>query len=325
MVLFQKLFCLLVLLNIVISTLAKDHDPGENATYRVFTPGEDTATHPVKSRLILVSAGNAALWTGSYLALNKAWYADYPRSSFHFFNDMNEWQQMDKMGHIWTCNQVSRLSAKMWEWTGISRKQSILFGSLSGVAYQSIIEIQDGFSSEWGFSWGDMSANILGASAFYFQEIGWGEQRIQIKLSYWPYNYPPELINRRNQLFGNSLPERMLKDYNSQTYWLSANLKSFFPQSHLPSWLNISAGYSADGMLGAVTNTWVDKDGTPHDRRDIERVRRWLLSADIDLVKIKTKSKLLKTIFFAFNMIKVPAPAIELDSRGRCRFHALYY
>lgn len=284
-----------------------------------------TPQHISASRLLLVAGIHAGLWTGSYIALDKTWYAQYPRSSFHFFNDNDEWEQMDKFGHMWTAYNVGRVSGEMWAWTGLSRKRSVVYGGLSAIAYQSIIEIQDGFSSEWGFSWGDMTANVIGAAAYVSQELGWHDQRIQIKLSYWPYDYPAGLTDRRNQLFGKSLAERMLKDYNSQTYWISFNLKSFFPRSNLPAWLNASLGYSADGMLGGVQNTWTDKQGNYFNRTDIPRVRRYFIAPDIDLTKIRTKSKILKTIFFTFNILKIPAPAIELNSKGQVVGHWFYY
>jgi hypothetical protein len=278
-----------------------------------------------KHRLWLIAGTHVALWSGSYIALNKTWYSNFPRSSFHFFNDNAEWEQMDKLGHIWTAYNVGRISSEMWEWAGLPRKKSVIYGGISAVAYQSIIEIQDGFSSEWGFSWGDMSANIVGAAAFVSQEMGWNDQRIQIKMSYWPYRYPAELIDRRNQLFGKGLAERILKDYNSQTYWVSANLHSFFPKTNFPKWLNISFGYGADGMLGGTVNKWSDKQGNLFDRTDIPRTRRFFLSPDIDLTKIRTHNKFLKTVFFTFNILKIPAPAIELDGRGKFVLHGLYY
>jgi len=56
----------------------------------------DTVTKPPdKKRIWLVAAGHAVVWAGSYIALNKAWYADYPKEDFHFFNDWEEWNQMD--------------------------------------------------------------------------------------------------------------------------------------------------------------------------------------------------------------------------------------
>lgn len=303
-------------------------------------PWEDTTTKSIDANLgpmhpppvqhpnrkWLVAGVHAALWGGSYIALNKAWYADYPKESFHFFNDNREWSQMDKAGHVWTAYQMSRFSGALWQWAGLNPKKSAWLGGISGVAYQSIIEIQDGFSSEWGFSWGDMAANVTGSALYVAQELLWQEQRLQVKMSYWPYDYnSPELTARRDQLFGKSIPERMLKDYNSQTYWLSANIYSFMPDSRLPKWLNLAVGYAAKGMLGGYDNKWVDKAGVAHNRNDIVRCRHFYLSPDIDLTKIKTKSKFLRSAFFVLNMIKIPAPALELSSSGKFRGHLIHF
>ncbi len=288
--------------------------------------GERDSLKHRNGRTWLVAGAHAALWGGSYIALNKAWYADYPKESFHFFNDNKEWLQMDKAGHVWTAYQMSRISSELWRWAGLSHQQSTWLGGISGVAYQSIIEIQDGFSSEWGFSWGDMAANVAGSALYVAQELAWKEQRVQVKLSYWPYDYnSPELTTRRNQLFGKSIQERILKDYNSQTYWLSANLRSFLPDSKLPKWLNLAVGYSANGMLGGMENKWMDKEGIAYNRSDIARTRHFFLSPDIDLTKIKTNSKFLRSALFVLNMIKIPAPALELNSKGKLKGHVVYF
>src|SRR5687768_17519278 len=55
-------------------------------------PGNNVAS---SDRIWLVTSANVALWAGSYIALNQAWYRDYPRSSFRLFDDMDEWNQMD--------------------------------------------------------------------------------------------------------------------------------------------------------------------------------------------------------------------------------------
>jgi Predicted periplasmic lipoprotein (DUF2279) len=287
--------------------------------------GSPGITKPDKKRIWIVGGGQAALWTGSFIALNKAWYADYPRESFHFFNDWNEWQQMDKVGHAWTSYQISRLSGDMWRWTGINEKKAIWLGGISGVAYMSIIEILDGFSAEWGFSTGDMLMNIAGAGLYVSQELGWKEQRIQLKMSYYPYAYDPQDKARALDLFGESTIEKILKDYNAQTYWLSANIHSFFPDSRIPRWLNVSLGYNARVMLGGTENIWTDEAGNTIDRTEVERYRRFFLSVDVDLTKIRTRSKFLRSVFSVVNMVKVPAPALEWDSRGKFRGHLFYF
>lgn len=289
-------------------------------------PLPDSSRAANNTRVWLIGGAHVAAWTASYIALNKAWYADYPKSDFHFFNDNGEWNQMDKCGHSWTAYQVSRLSAGLWKWSGLSDRTSAWLGGASGLAYQSIIEIQDGLSSEWGFSWGDMAANTLGAAGFVAQQLGWSAQRFQIKLSYGPYDYnSPELVTRRNQLFGKSLPERMLKDYNSQTYWLSTNVHAFFKDSKWPAWLNIAIGYNSNGMLGGYENKWTDKQGNTFTRYDIQRERHFLLSPDIDLTRIKSNNKWVRTLLSVANMVKIPAPAIMLSSKGKLKLYALYY
>ena len=283
--------------------------------------GRDTT---FKKRKWVLGTVQTSLWAGSFVALNQAWYANYPKSPFHFYNDGKEWLQMDKLGHSWSTYQISQHTTKIWEWAGTGHQQSVLIGSLSGMAYLSVIEILDGYSDKWGFSGYDVLANAAGAGLFAFQELGWKEQRIQMKLSYLPVRYG-NLTERADDLFGEGGIEKVLKDYNGQTYWLSANIKSFFPNSNVPSWLNIAAGYGAKTMLGGYENKWYEGNGNLMTRFDIKRVRRFHLSLDIDLSKIKVKNKKIETIFSLFNVLKIPAPSFEIRSDGQFKFHPLYY
>jgi hypothetical protein len=279
---------------------------------------QDTVpTRSVKSkRFAIVTAGNVLFYTGSYIALNRAWYADYERAGFHFFNDNPEWNQADKLGHVWSTYHVSRLSARLWKWTGLKHSDAAIIGGISGMVYQSIIEFQDAYSVAWGFSWGDVGANVVGAGLFVLQDIGWKDQRLIVKMGYHPYTYSPSLMNRRNDLFGNTIAERILKDYNSQTYWLSANLSSFLQNENIPSWLNVAFGYSADGMFGGRDNYWVNDDGQVYDFRNVTRARRFYLSPDIDLSRLKVKSKALKSILNVVNSLRIPLPALQVSTEG---------
>jgi len=276
-------------------------------------------------KLIVVGTAHAAFWVGTYVALDKAWYRDYPKTDFHFFNDNSEWNQMDKMGHMWTSYNISRISQRTWKWAGINQKTSVWMGGMSALAYQSIIEIQDAYSEQWGFSWGDMVANGIGVGSFIAQELGWKEQRIMFKMSYHPGDYPDELQQRVDQLYGPSWTEKILKDYNSQTHWISFNIHSFFKESKIPKWLNLAVGYGAEGMYGGFENKWEDESGTEILRKDIPRIRQFYLAADIDLTRIKTKSKFLRSVFYLVNCIKVPAPTIMFDSQGKFKAYVLYF
>jgi hypothetical protein len=203
----------------------------------------------------------------------------------------------------------------MWQWAGVSKRKSLLLGPGSSLLYMLSIEYLDGRSSEWGWSWGDVGADVFGSVLFVGQEQLWKEQKVQLKFSSHKKKYDAALVKRANDLFGKSLYERLLKDYNTQTYWLSFNLKSFLKKEKLPAWLNVSVGYGADGMFGGYENLAKDKNGTiVFDRRDIRRYRQWYLAPDIDLTKIKTNSRFLRSFFGVVNSFKFPTPALELSN-----------
>lgn len=280
----------------------------------------------VKRRTKIIAATNIIGYSGAMVGLYAAWYKNYPQSNFHTFNDIGEWKGIDKIGHMYSAYAESKASMELWRWTGIDRKKRIWLGGMSGAFYQTVIETLDGFSSEWGWSWGDFSANVLGSGLLVSQELAWDEQRIQVKFSFHRKTYSdPALIQRSNKIFGSSTAERFLKDYNGQTYWLSANLKSFFRESKLPSWLNLAVGTGAEGMFGAREN--IDKDANGNiifNRTDIKRYRQWYFAPDIDLTKIRTKKKGIKVALNILNIVKFPMPSLEY-SNGKFRVNAITF
>jgi uncharacterized protein YfiM (DUF2279 family) len=280
-----------------------------------------------KNRIKLIAAANIVGYGGTMTGLYSEWYKNYPQSAFHFFDDNGEWKQVDKVGHAYSAYIESYSSMEMWRWAGMSRRKSAWVGGLSALAYQSIIETFDGFSTEWGWSWGDMGANVFGVGLLIGQEMAWQEQRLKFKFSFHKKDYgTADLSERANSIFGRSVRERMLKDYNGQTYWLSANLKSFLPASNLPSWLNVAFGYGADGMFGARRNLTKDNAGNiTFNRSDIPRYRQYYISPDIDLTKIKMRSKIFKLALGALNAFKFPLPSIEYNSKGEFAFHFVHF
>ena len=250
------------------------------------------------------------------VGLNQIWYADYPRSGFHTINDNSEWLQMDKAGHVFSSYHLGNFGKSTLAWSGVSKKNQLIYGSTLGFAFLSVVEVMDGYSSNWGASLGDVGANAAGTALFVSQELLWKEQRIVPKFSFHTTTY----ASARPNVLGSSLNEQILKDYNGQTYWLSANVHSFFKGSKIPSWFNIAIGYGAEGMITgneALVNTVFLPES--------ERFRQFYFSFDADLTKIKTKSHLLKTVFEIFNTIKIPAPTFEISSRGDFTFHYFYF
>jgi len=300
--------------------------PVQTADTAIFNQQLTLTPEQKKKRTWLVLGGNVVGYGGMMIGLYSAWYKDYPQTGFHSFNDWPEWKQVDKVGHFYSAYSESLASMEMWRWTGMDRKKRIWIGGMSGAFYQTVIEVLDGFSEGWGWSWADFGANILGSGALVAQEFAWDEQRIRFKFSFHDKNYmDPELNQRTDKLFGRSTSQRFIKDYNGQTYWASANLRSFFPRSKLPPWLSLSVGYGAEGLFGGTKNVASDADGNIiFNRTDIKRYRQWYLAPDIDLSKIKTKSKTLKVFLTLLNVLKFPAPALEF-SNGKLKAHAVYF
>ncbi|HUS00850.1 MAG TPA: DUF2279 domain-containing protein [Chitinophagaceae bacterium] len=279
-----------------------------------------------KKRVRLVTAANIIGYSAVSLVLNSAWYANQPRSKFHFFNDNAEWLQVDKIGHAYGAYIGSRASNELWRWSGLERKKRIWISGLSGVAYESIIETLDGFSAEYGWSWGDFASNVFGSGLFIAQELAWDEQRIKFKFSFHKRNYDAADLNgRADAIFGKSESERFIKDYNAITDWLSVDIKSFFPKVPVPKWFAIALGYGAEGMFGARSNIGRDKNGNIiFDRSDIKRYRQWFLAPDIDLTKIKTNKKALRLLFSVLSAFKFPAPSLEF-SNGSFKGHWIHF
>jgi len=248
-------------------------------------------------------ATQTALYAGSLYGLSKTWYKN-PLTRFKIADDTHEWKQIDKIGHLYTSYQISRHTAELYKKTGISKKQAILYGAISGFFFQTPIELLDGFSPDYGFSPGDMTANLIGPVIFVTQYALWDETRIQPKYSF----HFTSLASVRPELLGRNPSEQWLKDYNGQTYWFSSSPRSFFPASSWPAWLCISVGYGVQDMVAADSRQSMELGYLPY--------RQYYLSLDVDFTKIKTRSRLIKTVAFMLNTLKIPAPAVAFSRKG---------
>jgi uncharacterized protein YfiM (DUF2279 family) len=276
-------------------------DAGRDTTEMARTP-----KNGCKARTL---AASGAILLGTIGLLNQAWYTQYDRTAFHTFDDSGEWLQMDKAGHFFSAYTMGRWGHRALDHCGSSERQSVLLGGSLGLIFLSGVEVLDGTSSGWGFSWSDMAANTLGAGLFMGQQALWDEQRITAKFSARTTAFAAQ---RPDQL-GASLGERILKDYNGQTIWLSANIHAFGGHRPIPDWLNVAVGYGAEDMLSAFPSGG-DK-----------RFRQFYLAPDIDLTRIKSDSKVVRTILFVLNGIKVPLPGMEVRSSGRVLLHGVLF
>ena len=266
-----------------------------------------------KPRLIAVGATFAVGYTAVLVSLNNSWYTG-ERTGFHFFNDAREWRNVDKAGHFWGAFQQSRAGIDMLRWAGVPEKKAILLGGLTGVLLQTPIELFDGYQPQYGASVSDMIANTAGAAAVVGQQLAWHEIRLMPKFSFHTTRFA---AIRPNTLGGN-YQEQLLKDYNGQTYWISADIGAFLKaESKYPRWLNLAVGYGAEEL--------VYNHAPANEAAGFHAHRQYYLSPDLNLMHFKGRSKVLNTALYILSIIKIPAPALEYNKSDGLKLHPLYF
>lgn len=271
-----------------------------------------------RGRLAAIAGTEAALYAGSMVYLQFVWYKDHERVPFEFYNDSKGYLQVDKCGHAYGAYLESYIGYHALRWAGLPRKKALIFGGALGFVLQLPIEIWDGLYEGWGFSWSDVGANAFGSALVIGQELLWQEQRIKYKFSFAPSPYAP----KANGYLGTTFAGQLFNDYNGHTYWLSIGLNKLIPSERIPDWLNVAVGYGANGMYGEFDNITRYRGVTIPETT---RYRQFLLSLDIDWTKIKTRNKVLKTLFQGMFMVKLPFPAIEINTLGKVKVYGLYY
>lgn len=284
---------------------------GQNMHEQGFLPASATFNRQRFNIAVISEAGAATVAT---VGLEYLWYKKFPHSHFHFFNDNNEWLNMDKVGHATTAYNIAAFQYNMMRWAGVNKSTSLWIGAGTALAFMSMIEISDGFSQKWGFSVGDMVANISGIGMFGAQQLVWNQQRILLQ-----YSFHQTLFEKYNPgELGNNLPQHMIKDYNGQSYWLSFNVSSFFPKANIPKWITADVGYGATGMTGAVTNpAEVNGKPIPSYSRDRE------LFFSIGGAFLANKNISYPSWI---NIFKIPSPALGYNlTQSKLKLYALYY
>lgn len=289
---------------------------------------EKDSLEVLRAKRLQFHALSAGIYAGTFMVLNAAWYKDYPKSDFHWINDWKGWNQIDKGGHaVGGYFVTADVLYPSYRKLGYNKNTSAIMAMGVAFTYMGTIELLDGFSEEWGASWSDIVANTAGITLAGTQALLWDEQRAFLKFSSWQVEYPndPPLLARTEELFGTGFFEQRLKDYNGITLWLSVNPSTFMRiNSNFPKWLCFAAGYGAAGMFGARGNTWTDAQGDHFDYSHIPRTRSLYFSPDIDFTRLPIKGKAWKYIGPLLNVLKFPAPTLELNS-GELYFHPILF
>jgi len=258
-----------------------------------------------------VAAGVLAVDIGGYFKLKNEWY-DHPTTKMHaedFQLDMKLYKQMDKFGHMMHAYFATGLLSRLYRWSGVSGKNSVLYGALTGWFWMLQIEIADSFFEEWGFSWGDLTANTLGVGFSALQQLYPDELGgLQLKFSY----HTSDALRARRY---NNGAKMWVDDYEGLTWWLAVNVYHYLPaevQQNYPEWLKpfgFAIGQSAQNIA----------DDPLHGQREI------FLGLDYDFRKLSVgdDSSIIRFLKNELNIIRLPLPAVKITPNGV--WYGLYF
>lgn len=296
---------------VFISTSASPQNRGPQGLLNP-SPGIDQA------RLRTVVIGEIALTAAATTALYLLWYKGFKHTRFHTFNDNKEWLNMDKAGHATSAYNIAAGQYDLLRWSGVDNKSATIAAGASALGYMSIIEVLDGFSEGWGFSKGDMIANLTGSAIFVAQQALWQQQRVQLRVSYHNTIYSKYNPGELGKTFG----QHFLKDYNGQSYWASFNISSFLPAgNNFPRWMSADLGYGAEGMIGSRSNpTMINEKPIP----SFERYRKLFFGLG---GAIKKEGKDYIPFPCWINIVRLPSPVVEfkLGKTFKPKFYPIYY
>ena len=264
------------------------------------TKEEKTKIHPI--RMTILAAAGVGVFTAMHIYYKNTWWKEQ-RRFFKFAEDGYYARNVDKFSHIFTANFFTVATAEAYEWTGIKPKNALLYGAITAMAYETYIEINDGFAPNWGFDWTDMGSNIFGATYPFLQNLLPPLKNINFKWSFKPSWVKGKLSNQND----------LLDDYTNMTFWASISPEGLLPQSiakYYPGFLAFAVGMSiknASHQPGGSTNAVVE----------------WFLSLDYDLTRLPGNTPFLIKLKKILNFYHFPAPAVRVSPSGI--WYGLYF
>jgi uncharacterized protein YfiM (DUF2279 family) len=162
-------------------------------------------------------------------------------SSFRFrsegyFGKDTAYGGMDKLGHAWNAAVVSETFTDAIRKRAANPDSAPVTGFILSMGVMGMIEVMDGFSSDYGFSYEDLTADIAGATLGYlrstYPEL---EEKVDFRIEYIP--------SRNEKGFA------LQSDYSGQKYLLALKLAGFESFEETPlRFVELHAGYYARGF-----------------------------------------------------------------------------
>jgi len=194
-----------------------------------------------------ISTGTIAAYGGALLGLaglitlyQQAWYPDSTQGAFNFKEDWTYSKQFDKGGHMLGGYISSYCSYESFIACGLDPDDAALWGALGGLFFQTTIEVQDGFHTNYGFDWTDELGNAIGAGYFYLQ------QRIPFLQNFepkWGFTFTNPRDSAREAAQQHT--RLLVDDYDRQDVWLSVRVRNLLDLNWWPKGVQIAFGAGA--------------------------------------------------------------------------------
>lgn len=207
------------------------------------------------------SLGTLGLW--SYFA----WYARQPKAPFQWtaegwFGAQTYAGGADKVGHFYTTYLTTRIIAHELQWGGFSAASAATAASILTLGFFVGIEIKDGYHRGFGFSNGDLLADILGVAAA--QAMLWSprlDEMFDLRIGYWPTSAFVRRVVDGDVDIG--------EDYSGMDFALWLHLGSLPVVARQPQWwlahfIDIGFGYATRGYLPVPDDRSVVRERLPY-------------------------------------------------------------
>ncbi len=220
------------------------------------------------------------------------------KTNFRIIEDIDQDFFADKFGHFFGGYFTGYCSTEILIGAGFNLEMATIIGGSMGFAYQTYVEIMDGFGKNWGFSPSDFIADGAGFIYYLAQYYMPYLQNFTPKMTYFPAQWYNEKPRKESSMF--------IDDYSSWTFWMSAKMCNLTPASwKWPRWLDLAAGYAVRDL---------HFDGAYHGSP------RFVIGLDYNIVELLPDGgNFLNWLKQSFNYFKFPAPAIEFGKETRFR------
>lgn len=237
-------------------------------------------------RLLVIGAGTIGLMAASYGLQDNIWWKG-EKSSFHF-NWTQDWKAnlgADKFGHMYFSYLASNLYIEAYNWAGLNRYEQRLYGGISAMVHQTFTEIRDGFSKEYGFSFGDYAFNLVGAFYPLLQYEYPLLESFRFKISYYP-----------SDRFKAGSNNYIIDDYESTYNWLSIDINNLLTGEagkYFPDFVDLTIGHSVKNL-------------------GINAKHEFYIGLDWDFEALPGNNAILKFLKKSLNFYHFPSPVVKI-------------